>query len=86
MTGTAPAGLTVLAFVFVLVVLLVRWVTTPVTVRGRHRAPWWRPLRELLPVTGWCWAEGRDTRQAQTDVAGELVCESCGHIVPGGGR
>lgn len=57
-----------------------------VPARGRHRAPFLRPLRRVLPVTAWCWAERRTTRQAPMDVAGQLVCASCGHIIPGGGR
>jgi len=65
--------------------LIVRRLVQPaeaVPSRGRHRAPWWRPL----PVTGWCWAEDRDTPQARMGAADELVCKLCGHIVPGDGR
>lgn len=40
----------------------------------------------VAPVTGWCWAERRATQQARTGMADELVCGSCGHIIPGGGR
>jgi hypothetical protein len=76
--GTAPAGLAVLALVFVLVVLLVRWVATPVTVRGRHRAPWW--LLRPSEVTRRCPAEDRNTVHARTPWRGELVCRSCSHI------
>ena len=83
MTGTAPAGLAVLAFVFVLVVLLVRWAVTPVAVRGRHRAPWW--LLRPTEVTRRCPAEDRTTVHARTRVRGELICRSCSHI-HGGGR
>ncbi len=64
---------------------LVQQPVAVVSVRGRHRAPF-RPLRRVLPVTGWCRAERRITQQAPMDVAGQLVCASCGHIIPGGGR
>jgi hypothetical protein len=82
-------GIAVLTVSLPLVLLILRRLVSPaeaVPVRGRHRAPYWLPLRRVLPVTGWCWAERRDTPQAPMDVAGQLVCASCGHIIPGGGR
>jgi hypothetical protein len=89
MNDQIAVGACVLMVCLGLAFLILRRLVQPAAAapaRGRHRAPFFRPLRELVPVTGWCWAERRTTPQAPTDVVGQLVCSSCGHIIPGGGR
>jgi hypothetical protein len=89
--GTAPAGLAVLALVFVVVVLLVRWVATPVAVRGRHRGA----RRPLVPAGlapqrfVWCEPCGVETAATVHGVLGhgaQVVRCTEGHILHGGAR
>jgi len=58
----------------------------PAAVRGRHRAPQFRPVEAHVQVTTHCQFEHRDTVHVRTRVTGELICRSCGHFntTPGG--